>query len=40
MRIYVRTFRGYKVEVDVPENISVIDFKRELVKITRDYSSV
>ena len=40
MRIYVRTFRGYEVEVDVPENISVIDFKRELVKITGDYSSV
>ena len=40
MRIYVRTFRGYKVEVDVPENISVIGFKRELVKIIGDYSSV
>ena len=38
MRIRVKTFRGYKV-VNVPENISVIDFKRELVKITGHYSS-
>ena len=41
MRIYVRTFRGYEVEeVDVPEYIRVRDFKRKLVKMTRDYSSV
>ena len=40
MRIYVRTFRGFEVEVDVPENIRVRDFKRKLVKITRDYYSV
>jgi hypothetical protein len=40
MRIYVRTFREFEVKVDVPENISVIDFKRKLVEITGDYSSI
>jgi hypothetical protein len=39
MRIYVRKFKGFEVEVDVPENIRVRDFKRKLVEITRDYSS-
>ena len=40
MRIYVRKFKGFEVEVDVPENIRVRDFKRKLVEITGDYSSI
>ena len=40
MRIYVRTFTGFEVEVDVPENIRVRDFKRKLVEMTRDRFSV
>jgi hypothetical protein len=40
MRIYVINERSNKVKVDVPENIRVRDFKRKLVEITRDYSSI
>ena len=39
MIIYVRTYRGYEVGVNVPENIRVREFKRILVEMTRDHSS-
>ena len=36
MRIFVRSFRGKKIGVDVHGNISVEDFKRKLIEKTRD----
>ena len=36
MKIYVRSFTGNQVKVDVHENISVSDFKRKLKEITGD----
>ena len=38
MKIYVRSFTGNKVKVDVDENIRVRDFKRQLNEITGDSS--
>ena len=37
MRIFVRSFRGEKVPVDIHENIRVIDLKWKLIEITRDH---
>ena len=36
MKIYVKSFNGNIVKVDVHENIRVIDFKRKLIEITGD----